>query len=283
MVEKTVMSSSRETILNRIGNALYQRTEPVRHGTIKGSEQGSGNRGHQTLPVPHGTIKRSKTNELDGDLLIHHDRDERGISSKTIEMDRKYTWQGHLEPEERTAMFAEKVGEYRANATVTGPGNTQENIRRICGKHQVKKLVVPSGFPEGWLPGGVELLKDEAGILSNEELDNSGAVLTGCSLAIAQTGTLVLDGGPGQGRRVLTLLPDLHICVVRSDQIVEVVPEAFERLHQSFTGKLPQITFISGPSATSDIELSRVEGVHGPRRLEVLIISNGAYKTMKNP
>lgn len=283
------MSSSRDIILNRIGNALDNRTEPVPHGTIKGSKTPYGEDMKQALPDPHGTIKRSKTIETDGNLLIHHDRDERGISlergirSKTIETDRNYTRQGHLAPEECTAMFAEKVGEYRANATMTGPGNTQESIRRICGKHQVKKLVVPSGFPEEWLPGGVELLKDEAGNLSNEELDSSDAVLTGCTLAIAQTGTLVLDGGPGQGRRVLTLLPDLHICVVRSDQIVEVVPEAFERLHQSFTDKLPQITFISGPSATSDIELSRVEGVHGPRRLEVLIISNGAYKTMKNP
>jgi L-lactate dehydrogenase complex protein LldG len=99
------------------------------------------------------------------------------------------------------------------------------------------------------------------------ELDAADGVLTGAALGIALTGTIVLDAGSGQGRRALTLLPDLHLCVVRSDQIVGTVPEAFERLD----ARRPQ-TWISGPSATSDIELNRVEGVHGPRKLHIVVV-----------
>ena len=107
--------------------------------------------------------------------------------------------------------------------------------------------------------------------MANEALDTVDGVLTGCSAAIAETGTIVLDGGARQGRRALTLVPDLHLCVVELDQIVGTVPEAFERLAPA-ARELRPFTFISGPSATSDIELSRVEGVHGPRRLEVFIV-----------
>ncbi len=102
-------------------------------------------------------------------------------------------------------------------------------------------------------------------------------MITGCTLAIAATGTFVLDGGPGQGPRRLTLVPDLHVCVVREDQIVPGVPQAVAALREAAAAGRP-LTFVSGPSATSDIELDRVEGVHGPRRLEVVLVANRPRK-----
>jgi L-lactate dehydrogenase complex protein LldG len=114
----------------------------------------------------------------------------------------------------------------------------------------------------------VELVEDDA--LSPRQLDELDGALTTCAAACAVTGTIALDGGPGQGRRALTLLPDLHVCVVREAQIVETVPELVRRLESAATEGRP-LVLVSGPSATSDIELQRVEGVHGPRRLVVIV------------
>ncbi|MFI7539959.1 lactate utilization protein C [Actinoplanes sp. NPDC049599] len=126
-------------------------------------------------------------------------------------------------------------------------------------------LVVPPGINPAWLPEGVEVLRDEG--LSQDTLAVAGGVLTAATVAVAETGTIVLDGSADQGRRVISLLPDLHICVVRADQVVASVPEALTRLAPG-----RPLTWISGPSATSDIELNRVEGVHGPRRLHVILL-----------
>ncbi|GID96643.1 lactate utilization protein C [Amorphoplanes digitatis] len=129
-------------------------------------------------------------------------------------------------------------------------------------------LIVPPGIDPAWLPASVEVLPDDG--LSADTLAVAGGVLTAATVAVAETGTIVLDGSPDQGRRIISLLPDLHICVVRADQVVASVPEALARLDP----RRP-LTWISGPSATSDIELNRVEGVHGPRRLHVILTEAG--------
>jgi L-lactate dehydrogenase complex protein LldG len=126
-------------------------------------------------------------------------------------------------------------------------------------------VLLPPDLPVAWAPEG----HADDGTLSAADLDDYAAVVTACQIACAETGTIVLDGSPDQGRRAITLVPDVHVCVVRADQIVHTVPEMLARL----TATRPT-TFISGPSATSDIELDRVEGVHGPRTLSVVIVTS---------
>lgn len=153
--------------------------------------------------------------------------------------------------------FAERVDDYRAIVHVLPASDVPGKIAQLVAG---RRMVVPEGLPAEWhAPAG-----QTAWTLA--ELDSSDGVITGCAVAIAETGTIVLDAGPGQGRRALTLVPDYHLCVVRADQIVGGVPEAVARLDPA-----KPMTWISGPSATSDIELNRVEGVHGPRTLEVII------------
>ncbi|GII91645.1 LutC/YkgG family protein [Sinosporangium siamense] len=167
-------------------------------------------------------------------------------------------------------LFAERVDDYRATVLRAGPGEVAGVVAERAAARGVERLAVPPGLPEEWLAGlcDVRLLRDDPP-LANDELDRAHGVITGCAVAVAETGTIVLDGGPGQGRRALTLLPDYHLCVVPAGHIVRGVPEAVALLDP----RRP-LTWISGPSATSDIELDRVEGVHGPRVLDVVIVGN---------
>ncbi|PWT71951.1 MAG: lactate utilization protein C [Chloroflexi bacterium] len=184
---------------------------------------------------------------------------------------RDYRQQSDVDQADIQAEFIAKVRDYQALVEEVAEADLPGATLAICRERGVRRLAAPEDLPADWLPSQVEILRD-APSLTSEALELCDGVLTCCALAIAETGTLVLDGGARQGRRVLTLLPDLHLCVVFADQIVGMVPEALAWL--STRAKRP-ITFISGPSATSDIELSRVEGVHGPRTLVVLIITNG--------
>jgi L-lactate dehydrogenase complex protein LldG len=159
--------------------------------------------------------------------------------------------------------FVDRLVDYRATVHRCGSDETALRLKDILDARGVSRVVVPTGFPPAWLPA-VAVVGEPA---STETLDEVGAVLTTCALAVAETGTIVLDAGPGQGPRALTLVPDYHLCVVRADQVRAIVPDAVAELDP----RAP-LTWISGPSATSDIELRRVEGVHGPRTLDVLIV-----------
>ncbi|MEV4604633.1 LUD domain-containing protein [Amycolatopsis sp. NPDC049253] len=159
-------------------------------------------------------------------------------------------------PADVVSLFAERVVDYRATLSRCTPAGLADTVRAALGP--AENILVPEGFPV-----------DLGGAADADDLDSCDAVVTTAAVGIARTGTLVLDHGPGQGARSLSLVPDVHVCVVREDQIVPGVPEAVVLLDPD----RPQ-TWISGPSATSDIELNRVEGVHGPRTLHVVLVGS---------
>jgi L-lactate dehydrogenase complex protein LldG len=170
-------------------------------------------------------------------------------------------------------LTAERIAEYRARVEIVTADKVVSSIRASLERQGIKRLIVPHDLPEDWKPKGFELLEESTNLLEHSELEHADGVLTGCTLAVAETGTLVLDHARGQGRRALTLIPDFHLCILLESQIVDNLPAAMKALEPSVRAGRP-LTFISGPSATSDIELSRVEGVHGPRTLEVLIVKD---------
>lgn len=184
---------------------------------------------------------------------------------------RAYRRTGTLSVEARTDLFCERVADYRADVRRIGADAVGAEASAVLAERGAHRIAVPAGLPSGWRPAGVDLVEDHG--LSSRYLDRLDGVLTGCTVAIAETGTIVLSGGPGEGRRALSLVPDLHVCVVPGAAIVELVPEALAALAPLVTHERRPLTFISGPSATSDIELSRVEGVHGPRDLVVLVVA----------
>jgi L-lactate dehydrogenase complex protein LldG len=168
--------------------------------------------------------------------------------------------------------FVERLRDYGAAVRLVGADDVARAAGEACSARGVVSVVVPPDLPGLWLPEGIEIQTDDG--LTPHELDRIGAAITGCALAIAETGTIVLDAGTGQGRRVLSLIPDVHVCVVREEQIVDDVPGAMRSLAAGMRATRRPVTFVSGPSATSDIELQRVEGVHGPRQLEVIVASS---------
>ena len=171
-----------------------------------------------------------------------------------------------------TELLIDRLVDYRALVRQCSADDLGATIAHALEERGARTVVVPAGLDPSWTGGlAAEVLTDlsDGEPLSVSQLDHVDGVITGCATAIAETGTLILDSSPGQGRRILTLIPDYHLCVVFQDQICADVPQGLARL----TATRP-LTMISGPSATSDIELNRVEGVHGPRTLEVIIVQN---------
>ena len=162
------------------------------------------------------------------------------------------------------SLLTERLHDYGTAVRRCPPSAVPAAVAEALAGRGARRVVVPAGFPGLDVPG-VTLLADDG--LSPGALDAADGVITTAAVAIAETGTIILDGGPGQGRRALTLVPDYHLCLLQAGQIVGIVPEAMDRLPPG-----RPCTWISGPSATSDIELDRVQGVHGPRTLEVILI-----------
>jgi len=188
------------------------------------------------------------------------------------EISREYRTTSDASAEALTELLIDRLLDYRALVRQCSPDDLAAEIADALGQRSAQTVVAPAGLDLSWTASiSTQVLTDGSSTddqLSVSELDAADGVVTGCAAAIAETGTLILDGSPGQGRRVLTLIPDYHLCVVLLDQIVADVPQALARLEAT-----RPLTMISGPSATSDIELNRVEGVHGPRTLEVIIVA----------
>ncbi|SCL26410.1 L-lactate dehydrogenase complex protein LldG [Micromonospora rhizosphaerae] len=159
-------------------------------------------------------------------------------------------------------VLVHRLTDYKATVHRCSDAEVAKVVDEVLGG---RRIVVPPGVPRHWLPATVDAVTDEH--LTTEQIAAFDGVVTAAAVAVAETGTVVLDAAADQGRRVVTLLPDVHICVLRTDQVVAGVPDALARLDPH-----RPMTWISGPSATSDIELNRVEGVHGPRRLHVVIV-----------
>jgi L-lactate dehydrogenase complex protein LldG len=182
-------------------------------------------------------------------------------------IERRYRREATRPREAVLELLEDRLRDYDARVIRAGHAEVATSAARMLGERKVRRMVVPAGLGSEWLPGEVEFVVDEG--LPAAELDRVDGVMTGATLAIAETGTVVLQNVAGQGRRAVTLVPDYHLCVVRVEDVVETVPEAMARL-QATAGLAT--TFVSGPSATADIEMTRIKGVHGPRFLDVILV-----------
>jgi L-lactate dehydrogenase complex protein LldG len=181
---------------------------------------------------------------------------------------RTYQHNSSLSHQEAIALLTERLADYNATVVPCSVDELPTAIHSSLHHHNAQRVLIPPDFPIQILPQGFEIAADTN--LSPAELDRFDAAITLCALAIAETGTLILEGIAGQGRRATTLVPDLHICVLNAADVVTTVPEAFA--HLADAARLP-LTFFSGPSATADIEMTRIKGVHGPRQLHILLLN----------
>jgi L-lactate dehydrogenase complex protein LldG len=192
-----------------------------------------------------------------------------GERPEDVPVAREYERAGRLSGQQVLDLLEERVRDYGATVRRTRATEVAAAVADACRALGLRRVAVPPELPGEWR-AGIEVVEDRG--LSARSLDEVDGAVTGCAVAIASTGTLVLDGRGVSGRRLLTLVPDNHVCVVLAEQVVESVPEALERVALAVRSEQAPVTLVSGPSASSDIELSRVEGVHGPRNLLVLIV-----------
>jgi L-lactate dehydrogenase complex protein LldG len=185
-----------------------------------------------------------------------------------LTLPRNYIRAGKLDQAARVALLVERLREYGAEVEETAPENLPGAIAARLSATGQRRFVVPEDVPEEWLAAGYEWMKDDD--LPADEIEHCGGVLTAATCAVADSGTIVLHHGALEGRRLLTLLPDTHVCVLRTSQVVETLPEYFQKCVSP-----PEfVTWISGPSATADIEMTRIKGVHGPRFLHVVLVGD---------
>ena len=189
------------------------------------------------------------------------------IAKEYAAIPRAYKRQGALNSSAMLELFTHRLLEYDAGVTRCSTDEIPDEVSRLLNGRNRKRLAIPEGLPAAWLPAGFDF--PIATHFDVYQLDALDGVLTGCTVAIAETGSIVLQNAAAQGPRILSLVPDYHLCIVFAEQVVETVPESFARLDA--TAALPT-TFFSGPSATADIEMTRIKGVHGPRFLDVLLV-----------
>ena len=188
-------------------------------------------------------------------------------SAERARLPRTYRRSGTLDPDALLHLLIDRLRDYDTNVVETSPSSVPQIIADVLAQHNERKVIVAEGLAPDLLPSQFRFLPEREADL--EDLNSCDGIVTICTVAIASTGTIVLTHGPGEGARRLTLVPDRHLCILRAGQVVETVPEAFDRLASFATHPL---TFISGPSATADIEMTRIRGVHGPRFLDVILV-----------
>ena len=200
-------------------------------------------------------------------LQVPANADTAAVTAEYDALPRLYKREGTMNSEALLDLFTHRLVEYDAGVCRISAENISREIARILGERGRKHIAIPDGLPPEWMPAGFDF--QNASRFNEHQLDQLEGVLTGCTVACAETGSIVLQNAAAQGPRSLTLVPDFHLCVVFAAQVVETVPECFARLDA--TAALPT-TFFSGPSATADIEMTRIKGVHGPRFLDVLLV-----------
>lgn len=204
--------------------------------------------------------------------ILQKIRSAKGVSSPEVAatayagIERDYQSSAHRSRTEILHLFEERLREYDASVYHANPSSAGEVVAGILGRRGIPRVLVPEGLPSEWQQGA-EFVADRG--FSSAELDGFASVMTTATLGIAETGTIVLQNVSGQGRRALTLVPDYHLCILSTNQVVETVVEAMRLLEP--TRNLPT-TLFSGPSATADIEMTRIKGVHGPRFVDVVLV-----------